>query len=68
MKFNKPVNLNGDKLIGELIAAGVKLKKNDAFESGYEPPYLENDGFLYIEIDAIDAEKAESVVSEHNGF
>lgn len=68
MKFEKPVNLNGDKLIAELLAAGVKLKKNDAFESGYEPPYLENDGFLYIEIAVADADKAQLVVSQHNAF
>ena len=58
IKFNKPTNLNGSELLEELNAAGVKIT---------EKPYLDDNGDLWLQIDAKDEVKAKTVVNAHNG-
>jgi hypothetical protein len=58
IKFNKPINLNGSELLEELNAAGVKI---------IEKPYLDDNGDLWLQIDAKDEVKAKTVVNAHNG-
>lgn len=56
--FTKPKNLNGEELLNELNAAGVKIT---------QPPYLDGESVLSLDIDAKDEDKAKSVVAAHNG-
>jgi hypothetical protein len=58
IKFNKPINLNGDELFSELAIAGIKLDKT---------PYVDADENLWLEIKSADKTKAEAVVAAHNG-
>jgi len=58
IKFIKPTNLNGAELLDELNAAGVTIT---------EPPFVDGNGDLYLDITNAHAKKAESVVSAHNG-
>lgn len=58
IKFIKPTNLNGAELLDELNAAGVSIS---------EPPFVDGNGDLYLEISDSDAKKAETVVLSHNG-
>ena len=56
--FTKPKNLNGSELLDELIAAGVTIT---------QPPYLDGEGVLWLDIDAKDKDKAKPVLAAHNG-
>lgn len=58
IKFTKPTNLNGTELLAELNAAGVAIT---------EPPFVDGNGDLFLEIADADAKKAEGVVVAHNG-
>ena len=58
IKFQKPVNLNGDQLLSELNAAGIAV--NDF-------PVLDGNEILWLDINANDIEKAKNVVSAHDG-
>lgn len=58
IKFNKPENLNGTELLVELNAGKVKIT---------EPPLIDGNNDLWLEIDAKDETKAKSIVAAHNG-
>ena len=58
IKFNKPENLNGKKLLEELNAAGVSIT---------EPPLIDGNGDLWLDIDLLDEVKTQSIVIAHNG-
>jgi hypothetical protein len=58
IKYTKPKNLNGAELLDELNAAGVSIT---------EPPFIDGNGDLFLEIADADAKKAEAVVAAHNG-
>jgi hypothetical protein len=60
-KFNKPSNLNGTELRAELNAAGVVIS-NDLDAVAID----ENENLL-LKIDKKHVEKAQLVVSAHNG-
>jgi len=58
IKFIKPTNLNGTELLNELNAAGVPIT---------EPPFIDGNGDLYLDIPDAHAKKAETVVLAHDG-
>ena len=58
IQFIKPTNLNGAELLDELNAAGVSIT---------EPPFVDGNGNLYLEIADIHAKRAEAIVSAHDG-
>ena len=58
IKFIKPTNLNGAELLDELNAAGITIT---------EPPFVDGNGDLYLDITNSHAKKAESVIAAHNG-
>lgn len=59
IQFEIPQNLNGEQLINELIAAGVTIS---------EPPLVDGDRNLWLEINASDKIKAQSIVANHKGI
>ena len=68
IKFTKPENLDGAKLIEELLAAGIKsISKDRSTFNGYAPPMLDGNGDLWLDIDAKDESKAAAVVAAHIG-
>ena len=58
IKFNRPTNLNGTELLNELNNGKVKIT---------EPPTLDGNGDLWLNIDPKDQAKAKSIVDAHNG-
>jgi len=58
IKFNKPENLNGTELLDELNAVGIKIT---------EPPLIDGNGDLWLNIAAKNQEKATAIVAAHNG-
>lgn len=58
IQFDKPKKLNGTELINELANAGVELTK---------APYVDGDGYFWLDIKAADQSKAAAVVAAHNG-
>lgn len=58
IKFNKPANLNGKELLSELKAENVEI-------TGF--PFIDEENLLWLNIAEIDEQKAEIVVSAHNG-
>lgn len=64
ISFTKPVNLDGAKLVEELIAAGVSVAETNGKPNWVE---IDGDGILWIDSDEKDKAKAESVVAAHNG-
>ena len=58
IKFDKPANLNGTELLAELAAVKVKVA---------EPPTVDADGALWLDIAEKDKAKAEPIVAAHNG-
>jgi hypothetical protein len=58
IQFTKPQKLNGAELLAELNAAGVSIT---------EPPFIDGNGNLFLEIAGADVKKAEGVVAVHNG-
>ena len=58
VKFGKPANLNGTELLAELNAEGVLIT---------EPPMVDGNGDLWLEIDDADESKAKSIVAAHDG-
>jgi hypothetical protein len=58
IKYTKPTNLNGAELLAELNAAGISIT---------EPPFIDGNGDLFLEIADADAKKAEGVITAHNG-
>jgi len=68
VSFTKPNNLDGAKLIDELIAAGVNIIGQDAFAHlGKTPPQIDGDGNLLLDIADSDKAKAAEIVAAHNG-
>jgi Na+/citrate or Na+/malate symporter len=68
ISFDKPNNLDGAKLIDELIAVGVEIIGSDQFAHlGKTPPSLDGNGKLFLSIDAKDQAKAQTVIDAHNG-
>jgi Na+/citrate or Na+/malate symporter len=66
--FDKPNNLDGAKLIDELLAAGVAIIGNDDIAHlGKTPPAIDGNGKLVLSIAAKDEAKAKTVVAAHNG-
>jgi hypothetical protein len=58
IQFNLPNKLNGAQLLDELKAAGVSITQYPSQENG----------LLYLEIDAKDESKAKTVVDSHIGI
>lgn len=58
ISFDKPQNLNGKELIEE-------LKKGNVVVNGF--PFLDENNQLWLDIDAKDKNKAQLIVSAHNG-
>jgi hypothetical protein len=58
IKFNKPENLNGTELLNELNSANVTITN---------PPTLDGNGDLWLDIAKKDETKALSIVAAHNG-
>jgi hypothetical protein len=58
IQFNKPVNLNGAQLLDELNAAGVVIT---------EPPVLDGNNILWLQINSNNTDKATEIVLTHNG-
>lgn len=61
IQFQKPVNLNGDELLDELLAVGIVLDK------WKQAPSIDGNGDLWLEIAASNKTKAASVIAAHNG-
>lgn len=59
IQFETPQNLNGEQLINELIASGVTIT---------EPPLVDGNRNLWLEIKATDKTKAQAVVAAHEGI
>jgi hypothetical protein len=67
ISFNKPNNLDGAKLIDELIAAGVQIIGTDEIAHlGKTAPIIDGNGNLILSISAKDQAKAQLVVEAHN--
>lgn len=58
IKFNKPVNLNGVELLNELQAVGINV---------IGIPSIEEDGFLWLDIEQSNESLAATIVANHNG-
>lgn len=58
IKFNKPENLNGTELLNELNAANVLISN---------PPEVDGNGDLWLDIAQKDETKATAIVDAHNG-
>lgn len=65
--FDKPSDLNGAKLIEELLAAGVEvIGIDDLAHLGKTPPTIDGNGKLVLSIADKDKNKAQSVISAHD--
>jgi Ser/Thr protein kinase RdoA (MazF antagonist) len=58
IKFDKPINLNGEELLNELAANGVACNK---------PPFIDGEDNLWLDIKQADEPNATAVVAAHNG-
>ena len=58
IQFTKPENLNGAELLAELNAGGVAIT---------EPPSIDGNGDLWLDIAQADKAKAEPMIAAHNG-
>jgi len=68
IQFIKPNNLEGAKLIDELIAAGVTIIGTDEIgHLGKTPPMIDGEGNLCLDIQESDKAKVAQVVAAHNG-
>jgi len=66
IKFEKPLELNGTKLIEELLEKGVRVELDNSYPSGYTAPRLDADGSLWLAIPQSDEALAQSVIEAHN--
>jgi hypothetical protein len=60
IKFTKPENLDGGKLIDELAAVGIKVNTKTS-------PRLDGNGDFWLDIDEDKAQAAEAIIAAHNG-
>jgi len=68
ISFTKPNNLDGAKLIDELIAAGITIIGLDYVAYlGKTPPLIDGEGLLWLDIAETDKSKAAQVIAAHNG-
>ena len=68
ISFNKPSNLDGAKLIDELIASGVVIIGVDPdAHLGKTAPSIDGEGNLLLDITEADKARAAAVVAAHNG-
>lgn len=68
ISFDKPNNLDGAKLIDELLAAGVAIIGVDEIAHlGKTAPSIDGEGNLLLAIAESDKSKAKAVVTAHNG-
>jgi len=68
ISFDKPNNLDGAKLVDELLAANVAIIGNDEFAHlGKTAPMIDGEGKLILSIAAKDQAKAQTVIDAHNG-
>jgi sulfur carrier protein ThiS len=58
IKFDKPINLNGTEILAELNAANIKIT---------EPPTVDGNNDLWLNIHSKDEIKAKPIVAAHNG-
>ena len=58
IKFNKPENLNGAELLGELTNAGIEIK---------EFPFIDGNGDFWLDVKATDKTQTTAIVAAHNG-
>lgn len=58
IKFTKPTNLNGAELITELQASGVSVT---------QPPFVDGNNDLWLQITDKDEAKTTPIVLAHNG-
>jgi Ser/Thr protein kinase RdoA (MazF antagonist) len=58
IKFKKPINLNGSELLAELNEAGIFI---------VEPPVLDGNNDLWLEIKDADKTKTATIVENHDG-
>ena len=58
IQFTKPTNLNGEELRAELNAGGVVIN---------EPPLIDGENNLWLDIAEADKAKATPIVAAHNG-
>ena len=66
ISFDKPNNLDGAKLIDELIAGGVEIIGNDEFAHlGKTAPMIDGSGKLNLAIAEKDKAKAQAIVANH---
>jgi hypothetical protein len=61
IKFNKPKNLNGAELLGELAVVGIVLDPKT------QRPLIDGNGDFWLDVSEADKAKAEAVVAAHNG-
>ena len=61
VKFQKPVNLNGQELRDELRAQGIAISDKRSAIS------VDENGDLFLEINQKDESKAAGIVANHNG-
>lgn len=64
ISFEKPVNLDGAKLVDELIAAGVEVAQENNKPKWVE---VDGDGVLWIDIESDENSAVENVVKNHKG-
>ena len=67
ISFNCPENLDGEKLLDELAAAGIVIEKSDEPGLDKEPPFLDGNGLLWLAINLKDEATTQSIVDAHLG-
>lgn len=64
IKFTCPKNLNGETLIEELKVEGIIVAANVV---GIQCPSIDDEGNLWLDIDAKFEQQAKIIVENHNG-
>lgn len=67
ISFDKPQNLDGAKLVDEILGAGIKIEADDRYYAQVTPPYLDGENQLWLAISDKDFAKAKTIVDSHNG-
>lgn len=58
IQFTRPINLNGEELLSQLNAGGVKIEQS---------PLLDDNNDLWLDVSEKDKAKATVIVAAHNG-